>query len=84
MLLPELSLPERWIDTVSRLLHDAGISLIAGLDYHRGKVSDIHSEAVLVLADDRLGFLSSVQIRQAKSLPAAGEEENLLRMFGLE
>ena len=84
LLLPELSLPERWIDTVSRLLHDAGISLIAGLDYHRASASNIHSEAVLVLTDDRLGFPSTVQIRQAKSLPAAGEEETLLRLFGLQ
>lgn len=84
LLLPELSLPERWIDTVSRLLHEAGISLIAGLDYHHGRLPDIHSEAVLVLADDRLGFPSSVQIRQAKSLPAAGEEETLLHLFGLQ
>lgn len=84
LLLPELSLPERWIDTVSRLLQDAGISLIAGLDYHLGSSSEIHSEAVLVLTDDRLGFPSSVQIRQAKSLPAAGEEETLLRLFGLQ
>lgn len=84
LLLPELALPERWVDTVSRLLQDAGISLIAGLDYHRGAPPDVHSEAVLVLADDRLGFLSSVQIRQAKSLPAAGEEETLLRLFGLQ
>lgn len=84
LLLPELALPERWIDTVSRLLQDAGISLIAGLDYHRGAPPNVHSEAVLVLADDRLGFLSSVQIRQAKSLPAAGEEETLLRLFGLQ
>lgn len=84
LLLPELSLPERWIDTVSRLLQDAGISLIAGLDYHRASASEVHSEAVLVLTDDRLGFPSSVQIRQAKSLPAPGEEETLLRLFGLQ
>lgn len=84
LLLPELSLPERWIGTVSRLLQDVGISLVAGLDYHHGKKPDIHSEAVLVLTDDRLGFPSSVQIRQAKSLPAAGEEENLLHLFGLK
>lgn len=84
LLLPELALPERWIDTVSRLLQDAGISLIAGLDYHRGGGKSIHSEAVLVLTDDRLGFPSSVQIRQAKSQPAAGEEETLFRQFGLE
>lgn len=84
LLLPELSLPERWIDTVSRLLGEAGISLIAGLDYHHGTPPHIHSEAVLVLSDDRLGFPSSVQIRQAKSLPAAGEEEALLHLFGLQ
>lgn len=84
LLLPELSLPERWIDTVSRLLQEAGISLVAGLDYHRESSSHIHSEAVLVLSDDRLGFPSSVQIRQPKSLPAAGEEEILLKRFGLE
>jgi hypothetical protein len=84
LLLPELSLPERWVDTVSRRLQDAGISLIAGLDYQRGSSNFIHSSAVLVLADDRLGFPSSVQIRQPKSLPAAGEEEILLRNFGLK
>jgi len=82
LLLPELSLPERWIDTVSGLLRDAGISLIAGLDYHRRPPNLIHSEAVLVLRDDRLGFPASVQIRQPKSMPAAGEEENLLKVFG--
>ncbi|MFZ5457768.1 RNA-directed DNA polymerase [Stutzerimonas stutzeri] len=84
LLLPELALPERWIETVSRLLQDAGISLIAGLDYHRGARPNVHSEAVLVLADDRLGFMSSVQIRQAKSLPAAGEEATLSHLFGLQ
>lgn len=81
LLLPELSLPERWIDTVSDLLRDAEISLIAGLDYHRQDPNLIHSEAVLVLRDDRLGFPASVQIRQPKSMPAAGEEEALLKLF---
>ncbi|MDF5952700.1 hypothetical protein P4193_19900 [Pseudomonas aeruginosa] len=42
----------------------------------------MYSEAVLVLADDRCGFMSSVQIRQAKSLPAAGEEATLSHLFG--
>lgn len=84
LLLPELSLPERWIDTVSGRLQQAGISLIAGLDYHREKPNLIHSEAVLVLSDDRLGFSASVQIRQVKSLPAVGEEEILLKNYGLQ
>lgn len=81
LLLPELALPERWIDTVSGLLRDAGISLVAGVDYHINGPY-IHSEAVLVLSDDRLGFPSTVQIRQPKALPAAGEEETLLKVFG--
>jgi hypothetical protein len=82
LLLPELSLPERWIDTVSGMLRDASISLIAGLDYQIGALDSIHSEAVLVLLDDRLGFPASVQIRQPKFLPAAGEEQMLLKLFG--
>ncbi|MFN3788748.1 RNA-directed DNA polymerase [Massilia sp.] len=82
LLLPELSLPDRWVETVSSLLRDAGISLIAGLDYHHTYPDFIHSEAVLILTDDRLGFPASVQIRQQKSLPAAGEEYDLLKTFG--
>ena len=60
LLLPELALPERWIDTVSGLLINAGISLIAGLDYRLISPNLIYSEAVLVLKDDRLGFPSTV------------------------
>jgi hypothetical protein len=84
LLLPELALPERWLDTVAGRLRDANISLIAGLDYVHTENRKINSEAVLTLLDDRLGFTSSVQIRQAKSLPAAGEEEALLKLFGKE
>lgn len=81
LLLPELSLPDRWVDTVSKLLQEAEIGLIAGLDYT--VVGDqIHSEAVLILSDHRLGFPSLVQIRQQKSVPAPGEEEQLLKIFG--
>ncbi|WP_205955563.1 reverse transcriptase domain-containing protein [Pantoea stewartii] len=83
LLLPELSLPERWINTVSKFLQDAGISLIAGLDYSKPTDETIYSEAVLILRDDRLGFPSSVQIRQPKSLPAPSEEERLEKFFGL-
>lgn len=83
LMLPELSLPERWVDTVAGILRESGISLVAGLDYHHKKsTSEIHSEAVLVLADDRLGFPAYVQIHQAKSLPAPGEEQSLVKDFG--
>lgn len=85
LLLPELALPSRWIRTVSGLLRESRISLIAGLDYHHYKPkNEIYSEAVLVLEDDRLGFPTTVQIRQQKALPAPGEELDLKRYFGKE
>jgi hypothetical protein len=82
LLLPELALPERWIDTVSSLLRHADISLIAGLDYHHSSPNLVHSSALLVLADRRLGFRASVELRQDKSLPAPAEEETLLKIYG--
>jgi hypothetical protein len=82
LLLPELSLPDRWIRTVSGLLRESRISLIAGLDYQHHSASEIYSEAVLVLQDERLGFPAFVQIRQPKSMPAPGEEFQLKKIYG--
>ncbi len=82
LLLPELSLPERWVSSISGRLRDAGISLIAGLDYTRAPHNRIYSEALLVLADDRLGYPSTVEIRQRKCLPAPPEEEELYVKHG--
>ncbi len=82
VLLPELSLPERWISSVAARLRDAGISLIAGLDYTRAQPDRIFSEALLVLSDDRLGYPSTIEIRQRKCLPAPPEEEELYVKYG--
>lgn len=83
LLLPELSVPERWIGTIAGRLRSHGISLIAGLDYAHHPDKRIDSSAVLVLTDDRLGYPSSIQVRQRKSLPAPGEEEQLYASHGL-
>ncbi len=83
LLLPELSVPERWIDTIAGRLRASGISLIAGLDYVHHPHQQIDSSAVLVLTDDRLGYASSIQVRQRKSLPAPGEEQQLYASHGL-
>lgn len=82
LLLPELSVPGAWLDTISAVLLEAGISLIAGLEYdlHAGDL--ISSSAALILRDDRLGFQSAVQIRQAKLQGAPSEEEHLLQSYG--
>lgn len=82
LLLPELSVPERWLPTITSRLLESGISLVAGLDYEHYAGGQIGSSAALVLRDERLGFASSIQIRQPKLLPAPGEEEDLYRSYG--
>lgn len=81
LLLPELALPVRWLESVSARLQMSGISLITGLDYHHVDKYCLYSEAALVLSDDRLGFPSTIQVRQPKGVPARGEEEDLARLF---
>ena len=82
LLLPELSLPVRWLRTVTRLLQNANISLICGLDYHHAADKSIHSEAAIMLLDTRLGFRSFVELRQPKECAAPNEEHELLSRFG--
>jgi hypothetical protein len=82
LLLPELSVPDRWLGTIADRLLEAGISLIAGLDYEHYGPNEISSSVELVLRDGRLGFPSSVEIRQPKLQPAPAEEEDLYRGFG--
>ncbi len=82
MLLPELALPERWIESVSSRLREAKINLIAGLDYHHHVDGSVESNAVLILSDDRLGFSSPVQIRQRKEIPAPQEGHDLHEVYG--
>lgn len=82
LLLPELSVPDRWLPTITSRLLESGISLITGLDYEHYANDQIGSSAALVLKDDRLGFASSIQIRQPKLEAAPGEEEDLYRSYG--
>jgi hypothetical protein len=82
LLLPELSVPQAWLDTIGAVLLEAGISLIAGLEYSLEGPDKISSSAALIMQDDRLGFRSSVQIRQPKLEGAPAEAEDLLHSYG--
>lgn len=82
MLLPELSLPLPWVDSIAARLTAAGISLIAGTEYRHYSKNEILSEVCLVLTDNRMGFPASVKIWQPKLLPAVGEDQQLTATFG--
>ena len=84
VLFPELSIPLRWLNSIAARLSAAGISLIAGTEYRHSEGNKILSEAALVLADNRLGYPTSVKIWQPKLEPAVGEDKDLTVKFGKE
>ena len=84
VLFPELSIPLRWLNSIAARLSTAGISLIAGTEYRHSAGNKILSEAVLVLADNRLGYPTFVKIWQPKLEPAVGEDKELTAKFGKE
>ena len=82
VLFPELSIPLQWLNSISARLSAAGISLVAGTEYRHSDRNKILSEAVLVLADNRLGYPTFVKIWQPKLEPAVGEDKELTAKFG--
>jgi len=82
LLLPELSLPLRWVNSISKRLQGSGISLIAGTEYRHVGEKIIYSQACLSLSDTRLGYHSSVRIWQPKLEPAVSEDKELISKFG--
>ncbi|WP_349733612.1 RNA-directed DNA polymerase [Pseudomonas jessenii] len=82
LLFPELSIPHRWVDSISSRLTSAGISLVAGTEYRHLSGEEVVSDACLVLTDDRLGFSASVKIWQPKLEPAVGEDKGLTLIHG--
>lgn len=82
VLFPELSIPLRWLNSITARLNDAGISLIAGTEYRHSGRNRILSEAALVLADNRLGYPTFVKIWQPKLEPAVGEDKELISKYG--
>jgi hypothetical protein len=82
VLLPELSIPIEWVDSISSRLRGSGINMIAGTEYRHVSRDTLHSEVCLVLDDDRLGFPASVRIWQPKLRPAVGEDYDLTSRIG--
>lgn len=82
MIFPELSIPLSWVNSIANKLANSGISLIAGTEYRHTANNKILSEAVLILADNRLGYPTFVKIWQPKLEPAVGEDKELFSKYG--
>jgi hypothetical protein len=89
VLFPELSIPRKWLPSVSRKLKSAGISMIAGVEYERISIGTpsktyVTNEAYLYLMDDRFGYREQCVVKQRKGFAAYHEREELRHKFGLE
>lgn len=82
LLLPELSLPREWVNSLASRLNQSGINLIAGTEYLHLDRKGIVSHACLQLIDNRMGFPTPVRVWQEKRKPAVGEEMELTSKFG--
>lgn len=81
LIMPELSLPLRWVNSISNRLQGSGISLIAGTEYRHVGTKIIYSQACLTLTDARLGYPCALRIWQPKLEPAVGEDKELISKF---
>lgn len=84
VIFPELSIPLEWINSIASRLCSVGISIIAGTEYRHTTNNTLLSEAVLVLADNRLGYATFSKIWQPKIEPAVGEDKDLISIYGKE
>ncbi len=76
LVLPELSLPKRLLRPLARRLVQEGINLVAGIEYSQS-ASGVVNETVGVFAP---GFSVSAVCWWPKTLPARGEERELLKL----
>jgi len=88
VLLPELSIPRRWLPGIASKLLKQRISLVAGAEYRReetdGQVA-VFNEAAIYLLDNRVGYASAhTMIWQQKGIAAHHEREELRSKFGMQ
>lgn len=76
--LPELSVPPEWIHEIAFFFSQAGVSLIAGVEYEfLGKKGPLNNPAYLFLRNRNLGYPATFLIRQFKTQAAPPEAQEL-------
>jgi hypothetical protein len=83
IVMPELGIPLRWALRAARKLATNGVSLLAGVEYHRDRVTrKLRNDSLVSLATHWPGYSSSVVVLQPKFEPAHGEREELKKLLG--
>ena len=83
IVMPELSVPLRWALRAARKLATNGVSLLAGVEYHRDRVNKkLRNDALVSLTTNWPGYASSVVLLQPKFEPAHGERSGLKNLLG--
>lgn len=83
IVMPELSIPLRWALRAARKLATNGVSLLAGVEYHRDRTTrKLRNDCLVSLTTFWPGYASSVVVLQPKFEPAHGERLQLKRLLG--
>lgn len=83
IVLPELCIPLRWALRAARKLATNGVSLLAGVEYHRDPITKkLRNDCLVSLTTFWPGYASSVVLLQPKFAPAHGEREGLEKLLG--
>lgn len=82
VVLPECSLPRKWMMPIAQKLAINNISLFAGLEYERAK-EGVRNEALVSLTTNFAGYPSQFCITQSKLSPAWDEENHVREKLGV-
>ncbi|MCY1192964.1 hypothetical protein D9M72_42330 [compost metagenome] len=83
IVMPELSVPLRWALRAARKLASNGISMLAGVEYHRDRSTQkLRNDCLVSLTTFWPGYASNVVVLQSKFEPAHGEKLELRKLLG--
>lgn len=82
IVLPECSLPRKWMMPIAHKLSVNRISLLAGLEYERTS-EGVRNDALVSLTTDFAGYSTQFCITQPKLAPAWAEENHVREKLGI-
>lgn len=83
IVMPELSVPLRWALRAARKLASNGVSMLAGVEYHKDRFTRrLRNDCLVSLTTYWPGYASSIVVLQPKFEPAHGERLGLKELLG--